>query len=148
MKILELTDLSPEQIEPLESAVAGFPETWQELARSHYCVLLSAQAEQLRAMRQLTLDGLARLAADLARGLGQHLGGDGYYIPKGWKFTADEKSLRVVHAWRSGRPIKAIARDEDVTPRHVQQIIEAWRNEHFERVQGKLDLGPGHEVKK
>jgi Mor family transcriptional regulator len=135
MKILELADLTAQQIAPLEAAVAGYPEMWQELARSHYCVLLSDSLPLLS-----TLEAAARLAADLARGLGQHLGGDGYYIPRGWYFAADAKSLRVVQAWRAGRPLAAIAHSEDITIRRVRQIIAAWQRERYEQAQGKLDL--------
>lgn len=135
----DLSDLTAAQIAPLERAITPFPDTWRDLARSHYCTLLGrcGDAEDLGADR---LAELAELAADLARGIGQDLGGTQPYIPVGAANIASEKALQVMQAWRAGRPVEAIARDAGVSERHVRRIISELQHAAFARAQQALPI--------
>ncbi|WP_250438988.1 Mor transcription activator family protein [Delftia tsuruhatensis] len=128
----DLTDLTSEQIAPLEALVSAWPESWQDFARSHYLTLLAQQPD--RSPQRLAT--CARLAADLAQGIARDMGGAQPYINVGTFFAADEKASRIVLAWRAGQPWQAIARVEGVTERRVRQIVEAWKKEVFARIQG------------
>ncbi|PZP59987.1 MAG: hypothetical protein DI604_31830 [Delftia acidovorans] len=128
----DLTDLTSEQIAPLEGLVSAWPESWQDFARSHYLTLLAQQPDR----NPQRLATCARLAADLAQGIARDMGGAQPYINVGTFFAADEKASRIVLAWRSGQPWQAIARVEGVTERRVRQIVEAWKKEVFARIQG------------
>lgn len=136
MKRPELTELTSADIAPLEAVIAGFPEVWQDLARSHYLTLLGRETS--RAPERLA--ELAQLAGDLARGIGLDLGGRQPYIPVGADFAADEKAWRVVQAWRAGRPWTAIATAEKISERRARQIIGAWQRETYARAQHSLPL--------
>lgn len=136
MKRPELTELTSADIAPLEAVIAGFPEVWQDLARSHYLTLLGRETS--RAPERLA--ELAQLAGDLARGIGLDLGGRQPYIPVGADFAADEKAWRVVQAWRDGRPWTAIATAEKISERRARQIIGAWQRETYARAQHSLPL--------
>lgn len=133
----ELLDLTPAQIAPLEARIASFPAVWQDFARSHYLTLVSMRAVPLGA------EGCAEaatLAAELAKGVARDLGGTQPYIPVGTLFVAGEKALRVVQAWRSGKPFAAIATAEGITDRRARQLVAAWQKEVFSRSQMPLVL--------
>ncbi|MGC4076869.1 MAG: Mor transcription activator family protein [Rubrivivax sp.] len=136
MKRPELTELTSADIAPLEAVIAGFPEVWQDLARSHYLTLLGRETS--RAPERLA--ELAQLAGDLARGVGQDIGGRQVYVPVGADFEADERAWRVVRAWRAGQPWTAIAAAEKISDRRARQIVSAWQIETFGRAQGKLPI--------
>jgi hypothetical protein len=136
----DLADLAPAEIGPLEALIAGFPAVWQDLARSHYCTLLGCFLPGPRARVPDRLAELARLAADLARGIATDLGGVQVYIPVGAFFAAGGKAARVVQAWRAGQPWAVIARTEHITDRRAQQIVAAWRREQFARAQMTLPM--------
>lgn len=136
MKRPQLSELTSAEIAPLEAVITPYPEIWKELARSHYLTLLGHAAERTPER----LAELARLAGDLARGIGEDLGGAPHYIPIGAYFEADERAVRVVQSWRSGRPWSAIAAAEKLTERRVRQIVSAWQIETFGRAQGQLPL--------
>lgn len=130
----ELSDLTPEQIGPLEALMAGaFPDTWRDFARSHYLTLLTLHAARDPA-------DLAAEAIELTRGIAQDLGGSQPYIPVGHFFAADAKAMRVVNGF-TGDNHRELAGRENITESRVRQILAAWRSEQFERRQGTLALG-------
>jgi len=129
----ELSDLTPDQISPLEALMTGaFPDTWRDLARSHYLTLLSLHAD--RAATDLAIE-----AIELTRGIAQDLGGSQPYIPVGHFFAADAKAMRVVNGF-TGDNHRELAARENITESRVRQILAAWRTEQFERRQATLAL--------
>lgn len=129
----ELSDLTPEQIGPLEALMTGaFPDTWRDFARSHYLTLLALHAG--RAPGELAAE-----AIELTRGIAQDLGGSQPYIPVGHFFAADAKAMRVVNGF-TGDNHRELALRESITESRVRQILAAWRNEQFERRQASLAL--------
>jgi hypothetical protein len=136
-----LHHLTAQTIAPLEVRITAFPEVWQELARSHYCTLLGRGGwPDCMPLHEAVLADLAEQAAALAMGIGEDMGGAQPYIPIGLNFTASEKNIRVVRAWRGGQPWQHIAASEKITPRRVRQIVNAWQHENFAQRQGTLAL--------
>jgi Mor family transcriptional regulator len=128
----ELSDLTPEQIAPLEALMGGaWPDTWRDLAHSHYLTLLG--------QHPAALPELAALAVELTRGIAQDLGGTQPYIPVGHFFAADAKAMRIVQGF-TGDNHRELAVRENITESRVRQILSAWRREQFERRQGALAL--------
>ena len=101
-----------------------------------------AAAERGGCFPPAALAALAEQAAALAVGVSEDLGGSQPYIPLGQSVLAGERCVRVVRAWRDGRPFKAIAEAEKITDRRVRQIVSAWQHETFARRQGALELEP------
>ena len=62
---IDLVDMTPAQILPLESLLPpGWPDTWRDLATSHYITLVSAPGAD-----SVELSSLARLAVALTLGI-------------------------------------------------------------------------------
>ena len=139
----ELHQLDGRAIAPLEARIAAFPEVWQELARSCYCTLLGRAGwpgNVAPTIDAALLDDLSVQAVALAMGIGADFGGSQPYIPLGMNFTVSEKYARIVRAWRAGQTWEKIAKAENITPRRVRHIVDAWQNETFAQRQGRLEL--------
>lgn len=130
---LELTDLTPQQIAPLDRSIPpDWPETWREFATSLYVTLLSqptASAEEA-----------ARMAMRLTAGIAQDLGGRQPYIPVGADVMASARARRVVELLEQRKPYKDVAAATGLTESRVRQIESAWRREQLALRQGKLAL--------
>lgn len=133
---LDVSQLSIEQLAPLEALFASsWPETWRELATSHYVTLLSAPGADAVAQTHL-----AQLAVALTMGIAQDLGGTQLYIPVGAEVINSARTQRVLELLRNGRSYRDAANTVGITPRQVRNIERAWRLEQWSLVQGKLDL--------
>ena len=133
---LDVSQLSIEQLAPLEALFASsWPETWRELATSHYVTLLSAPGADAVAQTHL-----AQLAVALTMGIAQDLGGTQPYIPVGAEVINSARTKRVLELLRNGPSYRDAATTVGITPRQVRNIERAWRLEQWSLAQGKLDL--------
>ena len=133
---LDICQLNPAQIAPLEALFAdSWPDTWRELATSHYVTLLSAPGSEAVAQTHL-----AKLAVALTRGIAQDLGGTQPYIPVGAEVMTSARTQRVIELLRNGKSYRDVATAIGITASRVRNIERAWRHEQMSLAQGKLDL--------
>lgn len=138
---LDLTDLSPEQIQPLEARMAPeWSETWRELARSHFVSLLSRP-------RGISLEECAELAVELTLGIAADIGGAQYYIQAGTAMLRNRRAQRVMELRDTGMGYAEVARACGLSDSRVRCIEKAYRRaqraqeyENFARAQGVLEL--------
>lgn len=131
----DLSDLTPEQIEPLEALfVDGFPDTWRDFARSCYLTLMTLHAEGEPP------EALAATAIELTKGIALDLGGTQPYIPTGFQLASSAKMQRVVQLLATGESYSAVARTTGLTERRVRRIEAAWRAEQQALRQGRLEF--------
>ncbi len=91
---------------------------------------------------QLQTDGIpadqarkvALAAADQVR---QNYGGTEVYIPKGLALVLSERDWQIWREFRNSN-YDALAKQYDITPRHIRRIIERCREEDFLSRQGVL----------
>lgn len=133
---LDICQLNPAQIAPLEALFAdSWPDTWRELATSHYVTLLSAPGSDAVAQTHL-----AKLAVALTMGIAQDLGGTQPYIPVGAEVMTSARTQRVIELLRKGKSYREVATIIGITASRVRNIERAWRHEQMSLAQGKLDL--------
>ena len=133
---LDICQLNPAQIAPLEALFAdSWPDTWRELATSHYVTLLSAPGSEAVAQTHL-----AKLAVALTMGIAQDLGGTQPYIPVGAEVMTSARTQRVIELLRKGKSYRDVATIIGITASRVRNIERAWRHEQMSLAQGKLDL--------
>ena len=133
---MDMSQLTCAQVEPLEALFSdSWPDTWKELATSHYVTLLSAPGSDTVAQTQL-----AKLAVALTMGIAQDLGGTQPYIPVGAEVMTSARTQRVIELLRKGKSYRDVGNAVGVTPRRVRNIERAWRHEQMSLAQGKLDL--------
>ena len=109
----DITELTREQIAPLESLMAPeWSDTWRELATSHYITLISAPGAGA-----VAVESLAQLAVALTMGLAQDLGGTQPYIPVGADVMSSTRTRRVIELLQSGMHYKEVA---DSGPWHAE----------------------------
>lgn len=133
---LDICQLNPAQIAPLEALFAdSWPDTWRELATSHYVTLLSAPGSEAVAQTHL-----AKLAVALTMGIAQDLGGTQPYIPVGAEVMTSARTQRVIELLRKGKSYRDVATVIGITASRVRNIERAWRHEQMGLAQGKLDL--------
>lgn len=133
---LDICQLNPAQIAPLEALFAdSWPDTWRELATSHYVTLLSAPGSDAVAQTHL-----AKLAVALTMGIAQDLGGTQPYIPVGAEVMTSARTQRVIELLRKGKSYRDVATVIGITASRVRNIERAWRHEQMSLAQGKLDL--------
>lgn len=133
---LDICQLNPAQIAPLEALFAdSWPDTWRELATSHYVTLLSAPGSEAVAQTHL-----AKLAVALTMGIAQDLGGTQPYIPVGAEVMTSARTQRVIELLRKGKSYRDVATVIGITASRVRNIERAWRHEQMSLAQGKLDL--------
>lgn len=133
---LDICQLNPAQIAPLEALFAdSWPDTWRELATSHYVTLLSAPGSEAVAQTHL-----AKLAVALTMGIAQDLGGTQPYIPVGAEVMTSARTQRVIELLRNGKSYRDVATAIGITASRVRNIERAWRHEQMSLAQGKLDL--------
>ena len=133
---LDITDLSRDQIAPLEALMAPeWSDTWRELATSHYITLISAPGAGA-----VAVEALAQLAVALTMGLAQDLGGTQPYIPVGADVMSSTRTRRVIELLQSGMHYKEVADATGITSSRVRNIERAWRQEQMAARQGTLPL--------
>lgn len=133
---LDICQLTPAQIAPLEALFSdSWPDTWKELATSHYVTLLSAPGSEAVAQTHL-----AQLAVALTMGIAQDLGGTQPYIPVGAEVMTSARTQRVIELLRKGKSYRDVATAIGITASRVRNIERAWRHEQMSLAQGKLDL--------
>ena len=133
---LDICQLNPAQIAPLEALFAdSWPDTWRELATSHYVTLLSAPGSEAVAQTHL-----AKLAVALTMGIAQDLGGTQPYIPVGAEVMTSARTQRVIELLRQRKSYREVATIIGITASRVRNIERAWRHEQMSLAQGKLDL--------
>lgn len=133
---IELEAMAPEQILPLDSIIPpGWPDTWRDLATSHYVTLVSAPGAGAVEHGQL-----ARLAMALTLGIAQDLGGTQPYIPVGADVMSSARARRVLELLKQGMGYRQAADATDLTESRVRQIEKEWRNQQAALRQGQLPL--------
>lgn len=134
---LELSDLTAQQIEPLERLFSPqTPDTWRDLARSQYVTLL--------AMPHLDLDDAKRaeLAMALTRGIASDMGGTQPYIQSGSQLLASARAKKVIELLQTGMSYKEVAYQcGKISDGRVRQIEAEWVRAQRAARQLKLDLG-------
>lgn len=132
---LDLAELGPEQIAPLEALMdQAWSDTWRELATSQYITLLS-EAPAGKDIREL-----ARLAVVLTLGIAQDLGGTQPYIPVGAMLAASAKAKWAIELRHQGKSYKQVADATGLTEKRVRQIETEWRRAEMAARQGRLQL--------
>ena len=133
---MDMSQLTCAQVEPLEALFSdSWPDTWKELATSHYVTLLSAPGSDTVAQTQL-----AKLAVALTMGIAQDLGGTQPYIPVGAEVMTSARTQRVIELLRKGKSYRDVATVIGITASRVRNIERTWRHEQMSLAQGKLDL--------
>lgn len=133
---MDLVDMTPAQILPLESLLPpGWPDTWRDLATSHYITLVSAPGAD-----SVELSSLARLAVALTLGIAQDLGGTQPYIPVGAEVMSSARARRVIDLLKQGLGYRQAADATGLTESRVRQIESEWRKQQMALRQGQLPL--------
>lgn len=134
---LDLSELKVEQLAPLEALMpADWPETWRELATSHYLTLLSAPGSDA-----VPAASLASLAVALALGVAQDMGGTQPYINQGTDMQRSSMVTRVIELLGQHRQDYArVAQTVGLSERHVRRIEARWLHAERARRQGALPL--------
>ena len=135
-KRIDLSQLTQEQLAPLEALMPpGWPDTWRELATSHYVTLISAPGADA-----VELSSLANLAIALTLGIAQDLGGSQPYIPVGADVTSSARARRVMELLGQRLSYKQVADATGLTESRVRQIECELRKQQMALRQGQLQL--------
>ena len=135
-KRIDLSQLTQEQLAPLEALMPpGWPDTWRELATSHYVTLISAPGADA-----VELSSLANLAIALTLGIAQDLGGTQPYIPVGADVMSSARARRVVDLLKQGQSYRQVADATGLTESRARQIESEWRKQQALLRQGQLQL--------
>lgn len=131
MSMLLQTRLS--ELLPLEQVLdAEYPAVWRDIAT---CLYL-----QVRTWPDVSDDKhAAERALQLAEGLRREIGGSQPYLSKGddYEMTARDREIL---AKFNGHNHDALAREHDVTPRHIYRLLRRRIREEVARRQGQLPL--------
>ena len=133
---LDLAALSSAQIAPLDALMgADWPDTWRDLATSHFVTLVSAPGAG-------TVEpvALAQLAVALTLGIAQDLGGSQPYIPVGAMLAASAKARRAMELLDQRASYRQVADATGLTESRVRQIEAEWRRQQIAARQGSLQL--------
>ena len=132
----ELVALPSTDLEPLTQQIPPtWPETWRDLATSHYATLISAPGSE-----QTSPDRLAQLAMALALGVAQDLGGTQPYIPVGAMLAASARAKRAIEMLNQRATYREAAEATGLTEARIRKIEVEWRREEVARRQGRLAL--------
>ena len=132
----DVTELTMDEIAPLEALMTpAWPDTWRDLATSHYITLVSAPGAGA-----VDLSSLARLAVALTLGVAQDLGGTQPYIPVGADVMSSARARRVIDLLKQGLGYRQAADATGLTESRVRQIESEWRKQQMALRQGQLQL--------
>ena len=130
----DLAELSAEQIAPIEVRVAGWPDSWRDIARSLYVTLVS-RAEPFAPSAG------AALAVELMMGIAADLGGSQPYINQGSDLQRSGMAARVIDLLERHRQDYArVAQLVNMSERHVRRIEARWLRAERAKRQGMLPL--------
>lgn len=130
----DLAELSAEQIAPIEARMAGWPDSWRDIARSLYVTLVS------RADALAPADAAA-LAVELMMGVAADLGGSQPYINQGSDLRRSGMAARVIELLERHRQDYArVAQLVNMSERHVRRIETRWLRVERARRQQVLEL--------
>lgn len=133
---LDLASMTPAQVAPLELLMPpDWPDTWRELATSHFITLLSAPGAGT-----VEPAALAHLAVALTLGIAQDMGGTQHYIPVGADVMSSARARRVIELIKQGRGYRQAADATGLTESRVRQIERDWRKQQMALRQGQLPL--------
>lgn len=132
----DLSDLTADAIAPLERLFGPLtPDTWRDLALSHYITL------RMVMHGDKTDAELATLAMALTRGIAADMGGSQPYIQAGSQLLASARARRVVSLLEQGKCYREVAAAcGKITESRVRQIEKEWLREQRAARQGTLDL--------
>lgn len=111
-----------------------WPETWRDMSRCFFAALLAQAPLAGVDRRELAVAAVEQMSA-----LAELYGGSAPYIASGHFLFAGEKARKIINEFK-GANLLEVARENEVTPRRVQQIVGAWRRAQFAARQGTLDL--------
>jgi Mor family transcriptional regulator len=139
---LDLSDLTKEQIAPLEALMdREWSQVWRDLALSHYITLTSTREEPQ------TLEECAQMAVTLALGVAQDLGGKQHYIQAGTHLLQNRRAQRVMELLRQGVGYHGAASATGLSEPRVRRIERNWRAaqkaaaaQRYASAQGRLQL--------
>lgn len=133
---LELAEMSTAKLEPLTALMpTTWPDTWRELATSHYATLISAPGAT-----GVHDSALAQLAMALTLGVAQDLGGTQPYIPVGAMLAASARARRAMEMRQRGATYKQAADATGLTEARIRKIESEWHREQIALRQGRLAL--------
>lgn len=132
----DLALLPAQQLAPLEALMADeWPDTWRELATSHFVTLISAPGADA-----VHPANLANLAVALTMGIAQDLGGTQPYIPVGAMLAASARARRAIEMLNQGVSYQRAADATGLTESRIRKIEMEWRREQIASRQGRLQL--------
>ena len=130
----DLAELSAEQIAPIEVRMAGWPDSWRDIARSIYVTLIS-RAEPMAPLHA------AAQAVELMMGIAADLGGSQPYINQGAEMQRSGMVARVVELLgRHRQDYARVAQLVNMSERHVRRIEARWLRAERARLQQTLEL--------
>lgn len=132
----ELVALPEAALAPLQAVLPpNWPETWRDLATSHFATLLSAPGAE-----QVEPAALAKLALALALGVAQDMGGTQPYIPVGAMLQASARARQAIDMLNRGRSYREAAEATGLTEARIRKIEMEWRRMEIKRRQGRLQI--------
>lgn len=132
----ELVALPAAELAPLtEQMPPAWPETWRDLATSHFATLISAPGSEGTDPQKL-----AKLAMALALGVAQDLGGTQPYIPVGAMLLASARAKQAIDMLNARHTYREAAEATGLTEARIRKIEVEWRREEISRRQGRLQL--------
>lgn len=132
----ELETLSPAELAPLTALLSeAWPDTWRELATSHYLTLVSAPGSDAADPSHL-----ASLAVAMTFGIAQDLGGTQPYIPVGAMLAASARARRAIELLQQRATYRQAADATGLTESRIRKIEAEWRRDQISQRQGRLQL--------
>lgn len=133
---IDLAALGSAQLAPLENLFSDdWPDTWRDLATSHFLTLVSAPGAQA-----VSVNALAHLAVALTMGIAQDLGGTQPYIPVGSMLATNAKARRAIELLGERMSYRDVATATGLTESRIRQIEAEWRRRQIALRQGNLSF--------
>ena len=118
---LEITDFSESEVEPLERLMPPeWPDTWRDLARSHFVTLLCEPEPDEPGK-------CAARAVRLTLGIANDMGGEQHYIPVGVQLLKSRRLAWVIELLESGHDYQETGRMVGLTEPGIRKIERRWR---------------------
>lgn len=132
----DIEEMSMDDLAPLSGQLPpDWPETWRNLATSHFVTLVSAPGA-----KDVDATVLAQLAMALTLGIAQDQGGTQPYIPVGAMAAAGARARRAIELLGQRCSYQEAARATGLTESRIRKIEAEWRREQLAQRQGRLDL--------
>jgi len=128
----DLSELSAEQIAPIEARMTDWPESWRDIARSLYITLVSRRDA-------LAADMAADMAVELMMGVVADMPGAQPYINCGSDLWRSRRVVRILDLLGKHRQdYDRVGQLVGLTPRHIRRIESAWLRAERARRQREL----------